>query len=129
MSPIPLDHMEEQHVQLKDPFPVPKNQNNKQTPRKRQWDRALKANAKTKHADKHKSELNPTERQERKQAKKTGKSMMKYNDNYRPIVDEWNATDGITFSQASDYEKHKIANARGEFCSSQDAVNTYQNGN
>ena len=48
LSPIPLDHMEEQHVQLKDPFPVPKNQNNKQTPRKRQWDRALKANTKNK---------------------------------------------------------------------------------
>ena len=55
---------------------------------------------KTKRADKHKSELNSKERQERKQVKKTGKSMMKYNDIYRPIVDEWNATDGITFRQA-----------------------------
>ena len=64
-----------------------------------------------------------------KQAKKTGKLMMKYNDNYHPIIDEWNATDGITFSQASDYEKHKIANASGEFFSSQYAVKMYQNGN
>jgi len=97
-------------------------------PKKRMWIRVKDRNTLSKHAEKDKTELTANEKRERKAAKKTAKSMTRRNDDYKDVVDGWNATDGITSSQVSLYEKGEVTNKKGgKFCS-QDACRKYRNG-
>ena len=75
-----------------------------------------------------KSELTLEERRERKRSRKTFKSMSRKNGNYGDYDDGWNATDGITLSQASEYEKGKRLNNKGSKFCSQETRKKFQNG-
>ena len=50
------------------------------------------------------------------------------NDNYGDYVDGWNATDGVTSSQALEYEKGKRLNNKGSKFCIQEAGKKFQNG-
>ena len=77
--------------------------------------------------DVKKSNLTPDQRKERKEAKKTAKSMCCNKDKYKSIVDGWIATDDISASQASQYERGKL-NKKGAKFISQEAVEKYSEG-
>ena len=78
--------------------------------------------------DKDKSELNPTEKSERRAAKKTGKPMIAKNGDYKDIVSGWMATDGVCLSQASSYKKGDTRNKHGKKFCSQQAYNKFRQG-
>ena len=82
------------------------------SPRIAQWNHVQNANSKMKHADKHKSELTDKQKRQRKRAKKTAKSMMKNDTNYKAIIGGMNATDGFIMSQTSAYEKGRVLNSK-----------------
>ena len=68
--------------------PIPlDNVSSGDTPLKRMWQRASKRNEKNKRMDVKKSDLTSDQRKERKEAKKTAKSMCCNKDKYKSIVD------------------------------------------
>ena len=78
--------------------------------------------------DVKKSDLTPDQKKERKEAKKTAKSMRRNKDKYKSIVDGRIATDDISASQASQYERGNVVNKKGAKFISQEAVEKYREG-
>ena len=97
-------------------------------PKKQYWKRMQKRNELSKRMDVDKDELSERGKRERKRAKKTSKSMQRNEGNYETIVDSILATNGITSSQVSAYEKKRVKNRTGKHHSSQDDVRMYRNG-
>ena len=97
-------------------------------PKKQYWKRMQKRNELSKRMDVNKDELSERGKRERKRAKKTPKSMQRNEGNYETIVESILATNGITSSQVSAYEKKRVKNRTGKNHSSQDDVRMYRNG-
>ena len=92
------------------------------------WRRAARRNETNKQMDVKKSNFLKEERAQKKEAKKTAKSMQKNEGDYKGIVNGWGATDGVTSSQMSKYERGLITNKKGaKFCS-KEAVEKYRKG-
>ena len=68
------------------------------------------------------------EKMDRKTSKKVGKLLEKYAGNEKNVVHGLMATDGITASQYSAYEKGQAKNSDGNYFQSQEALLMFQNG-